>query len=461
MKKILLSILSAFLLVSPAFGWQTSYRHVEPETAAYGALTSTTGTQFDNNELVKKTKYGTGNVYAGVGGNLSTVAGTQFWTNPTGVDPRLFVGHTVTFTAGGKTLIAQILSAGTGETLGAENATSWTNNTGFPFETLTVNANGHDLDAVIETGTDGRNRVNNGITVDGKLMKVVTNITINSGGISLGLMYSSVIDIGGGASLIKQIIPANPAGAFSTYFTGATGTTYLGFRTGTAVNFAATFSLKPVLTPSASGVWLNIISNDGITGNEASWTTTFTKHLTEVASGAATLANTKISSVAAGAFIDFADASKFQLGDFLVVNDSANKQIGGWLQAFGTGERKAAATTLTGITKASPGIVTYQAGHGYVGGELIYFSGLTQMTSLNTAYRNLFTKSGDTFQLGNLSSQTAAETTGGTCSERVISPSVTGAVITFSKDSGAQSFTVNDTTFNPNDASGYTYKRYR
>lgn len=80
----------------------------------------------------------------------------------------------------------------------------------------------------------------------------------------------------------------------------------------------------------------------------------------------------------------------------------------------------AAAKGVAGITKATPGVVTFDPGHGYADGDVIYFSGLTEMTELNTEYWILRANSGDTFELqttvGNsldTSGYGSAETTGG------------------------------------------------
>lgn len=90
----------------------------------------------------------------------------------------------------------------------------------------------------------------------------------------------------------------------------------------------------------------------------------------------------------------------------------------------------AAAKGVTGITKANPGVVTFDAGHGYVDGDIIYFSGLTEMTELNGEYWKLRNNSGDTFELSDAAIATwdtssldtsgygAAETTGGNCAQK-------------------------------------------
>ena len=88
---------------------------------------------------------------------------------------------------------------------------------------------------------------------------------------------------------------------------------------------------------------------------------------------------------------------------------------------------KAAAKTVVGITKANPGVVTFAAGHGYANGDVIYFSGLTEMTELNTEHWRLCSNAGDTFRLStaaddstqlDTSAYVAAETTGGACAQK-------------------------------------------
>uniref|UniRef100_A0A6M3IHP3 Putative tail tubular protein n=1 Tax=viral metagenome TaxID=1070528 RepID=A0A6M3IHP3_9ZZZZ len=97
----------------------------------------------------------------------------------------------------------------------------------------------------------------------------------------------------------------------------------------------------------------------------------------------------------------------------------------------------AAAKTVSGITKANPGVVTFAAGHGYSNRMVIYFSGLTEMTELNGKYFMLRSNAGDTFQLSNqpiatwdassldTSGYGAAEATGGACAQRATATALT------------------------------------
>jgi len=114
--------------------------------------------------------------------------------------------------------------------------------------------------------------------------------------------------------------------------------------------------------------------------------------------------------------------------DVVVDGAFANTTLGDELVTDGSFEAVsvAAAKGVAGITKANPGVVTFDAGHGYADGDIIYFSGLTEMTELNTEYWQLQNNAGDTFELavtyGGASLDTsgygAAETTGGNCAQK-------------------------------------------
>jgi len=85
---------------------------------------------------------------------------------------------------------------------------------------------------------------------------------------------------------------------------------------------------------------------------------------------------------------------------------------------------------VAGITKANPGVLTLDAGHGYANGDVIYLAGLSEMTELNGKYWKLRNNSGDTFEFSNASIATwdsssldtsgygAAEVTGGNCARK-------------------------------------------
>ena len=78
----------------------------------------------------------------------------------------------------------------------------------------------------------------------------------------------------------------------------------------------------------------------------------------------------------------------------------------------------ALANNVTGITKANPGVVSSTA-HGLSVGDVVYFSGLTEMTELNGTYKSVTVEdSADTFSINDTSGYGAAETTGGACGSR-------------------------------------------
>lgn len=163
-----------------------------------------------------------------------------------------------------------------------------------------------------------------------------------------------------------------------------------------------------------------------------------------------TITGLRVSAVDGTAFIDNAGATipTYADGNHLIeIYDSANRMLKGVLKAAGTVQTttaellanpnftnvsKASAKAVVGITKANPAIVTFAAGHGYVNGDVIYFSGLTEMTELNTKYYQLRANSGDTFQLSTIfdtasldtSGYTAAETTGGSCAQKTTYASI-------------------------------------
>ena len=72
---------------------------------------------------------------------------------------------------------------------------------------------------------------------------------------------------------------------------------------------------------------------------------------------------------------------------------------------------------ITAITKANPGVVA-SVGHGLSVDDVVYFSGLTQMTELNETYQTI-TAVGDVnhFSINDTSGYVAAETTGGNCGQ--------------------------------------------
>jgi len=82
------------------------------------------------------------------------------------------------------------------------------------------------------------------------------------------------------------------------------------------------------------------------------------------------------------------------------------------LDSFGPA---ALSANITGITKATPGVVS-SVGHGLAVGDVVYFSGLTEMTELNGTLQTVTAVgSADLFSINDTSGYGSAETTGGAC----------------------------------------------
>ena len=80
----------------------------------------------------------------------------------------------------GNSIQGYVGAVGGGETLSGELVTGWTNQAN-PFDTLTVNGNGHDIDSLINlSDKTAQCNTNENMTV-GELYKIVTDITLNTG----------------------------------------------------------------------------------------------------------------------------------------------------------------------------------------------------------------------------------------------------------------------------------------
>jgi len=137
MKKCLLALLIV-LLASNVWAVPTIYRHIEPETVSFftNAATTATSTQFQVNENIKKVKYGGSVTLTGFTCGLSGVTGAYFVSNPS-VDLTQYIGLKVNLNTGGKNLTFWPFNTGTGETLsgveliangGFADTTGWTPN---------------------------------------------------------------------------------------------------------------------------------------------------------------------------------------------------------------------------------------------------------------------------------------------------------------------------------------------
>jgi len=175
------------------------------------------------------------------------------------------------YDSAGRMIKGVLKAAGSAETLDSEQVTGWSAIAGYEPDTLTVNANGHDVDVFIEaSASDSRCEATPLQTVLGRLLKIVSDIVINSGTMSV-LRYSTLA-LHGGTYIVKDIASAITTSKTITDYinTSSVDPLYcLGYRTaGANVNCSFTFSLKQVLTPSSSGSTI-VSAKGGVTYNWA------------------------------------------------------------------------------------------------------------------------------------------------------------------------------------------------
>jgi hypothetical protein len=133
---------------------------------------------------------------------------------------------------------------------GAELITTWTNKTTAPFETLTVNANGHDIDSAINTEANGV--ACGGTTTSGTLLYMDFTVTIITGSLN-GIYFGAGVGAAFNPSILVKTLPA---GANTIYAT--TYGVYVSYGVyAPIVNFSSLCSSKQVTVPPATGVILN------------------------------------------------------------------------------------------------------------------------------------------------------------------------------------------------------------
>lgn len=189
---------------------------------------------------------------------ISAVDGTAFIDGANASITDLANGNNLieVFDASGSMLRGFLKSQGVTEGLGDELVTGWTQDGSVPYNTLTVNANGHDIDSIINTGADLGRAISNLFMTAGTLYRVVTDITLNSG--TSPRLYSWRSG-GTQTALTFNITDASYSyTALSTPFVDAGLSIY---SINTDVNMSCLFSVKQVLTPSSSGAV--IISTKG------------------------------------------------------------------------------------------------------------------------------------------------------------------------------------------------------
>ena len=213
-----------------------------------------------------------------------------------------------------------------------------------------------------------------------------------------------------------------------------------------------------------------------------------------LASGSVTRANSRISAVDGTAFYDFGSGTNLtdNLGKYLIVKDSTGKAIKGWIKAAGSGETLGSELVTNGTFDSNTG---WTKGTGWsIDGGVAVAANATSALSQNgavvgalmvlnwelvsrtvgqvTAYGALtpYQTVPGTYQ-HILTRGVAADTIGpyfygigfsGTIDnisfKQVLTPSSTGATITSTKNGTTYNWESQETGFNYNDASGYTYE---
>lgn len=220
---------------------------LEPETLAYLSIpgVSLTGAQvaaLDAN--IKLIKYGAGITLAAVTLNLSLVAGTTFISNPS-VDMRPYKAFNASLSDGAKTLTLTPLGAvGTGQTYSAELNTAWTNGAA-PYDTLTT-AGDAISSAIKLAAAVAYAKTPAFADPNGKLYRFIgNNYTLNS-----GVAPRFYQQAGNREPFGIGNVPNGTA-----YQVGLAGDGFYYLQVAAASNFVLTISGMQVLTPSATGIY--------------------------------------------------------------------------------------------------------------------------------------------------------------------------------------------------------------
>lgn len=216
-------------------------------------------------------------VYRGTitGLRISAVDGTAFIDNAGATIPTYADGnHSIEIYDSSNRMLKGVLkAAGTSEGLGSELITGWTNSSGNPFETLTVNANGRDIDSAINSSGTGRASIGNQTAY--ALFKGLFNVTYNSGS-GMKWCVGNVPTAFSPSQTNYTLVSGAQTTYISTYSSYA-----LGIYSMSNMNVAMTASVKQVTAPSSSGA--TIVSakggttynfsykNDSFTYNAASY----------------------------------------------------------------------------------------------------------------------------------------------------------------------------------------------
>ncbi|MFA5340247.1 MAG: SGNH/GDSL hydrolase family protein [Clostridia bacterium] len=288
------------ILLFPLNGWAYQYFHrgIEPETVNYCTIVGGQN-QFTLNEINKSIKYNNGTVtLAGFTGNLSTVNGTAFITNPS-VDLRKYQGFKITLTdSQPKTIVGKIMAAGTGETYGGDlfDATKGTfEGSGAGTTGSWIVYGNNTIEAEDQGGGDYALKITYVDNASGAYVLLADAADL-SADLTVGALYKLTMKakVTGNVwlnlaygNLNSTITLTNTSFATQTFYFTANSTNSIRLRlayfsTG-EVCWIDNLALKKVLTPSANG-GVTIVtnsdtvqswySNSGVNANSTSYTGT-------------------------------------------------------------------------------------------------------------------------------------------------------------------------------------------
>lgn len=198
---------------------------------------------------------------------ISAVDGTAFVDEAAAITAYADGNHLLEIEDSLGNVASGVLSAqGSGEVLGTEQVSTWTN---FMSSYETFSSSGQNIASAINTDSSGVAYAAVSVST-GELVKYIGDITINSGYFSNGLLLR--LQRGAGTSALFT----RAAGSHSLYLTSVVDATSLEFTTTTGVDFSASNnSLKQVTAPSTSGAFI-VSEIDGATQNFVSIPAGFT-----------------------------------------------------------------------------------------------------------------------------------------------------------------------------------------
>lgn len=381
--------------------------------------------------------------------------------------------------ASGRYLKGWIKAAGTGETLGNEIITGWSNHSGLAYDTLTVNANGHDIDSLVNA-TEQASCCNTTDHTPGILSKIVVNLTLTSGNTSVLRIGNTV----GGADRIADPLVAGNSTYYSTW-----GSTYKRLVLANTdfdnrnTNETVIISDKQVLTPSSSGATI-VSTKGGTTYNFESKDASFTYN---AASYTYAIYDRDVTALADGNhLIEIYDASGRMLRGYLgaagdgetldgeLITDGGFDVDGAWKKTgtWTVGGSKASVATAVSNSQiyqaclgaGAAGKLYYTSfvlldyvsgGVGITLGSSTFGSKGTRRTSNNTyteyicaseiidTYAGLYTHPGGGYT-GSVDSLSI---------KQVLTPSALGATIVSAKGGATENFAYKDASFTYNEAS--------